>query len=326
MAGGHAPRAAPGRLAADQGHAAPVLPGARQDPPGDDAAAQPLVERAALRRRTRAHDASSPPPWHDVRHQPRLCRPRRRRARGRRPDRRLRAARGPRRRRVRPAPARRARRAGRRRGHPRGAVRRPDDDPVPVRPRTRGLGPRVHRALLGDAELDRPCARGVQRLVQGQDQPGPPVLARPRPRRHPLLRSRRPARRRRSGDAGGLLQRGDLVRVLGGRRQPGGRRLLLLHGTRARWPTRPTAGRGRVDGRRRRHARDPSARDGADGCGPADDAARLPAERVRGGRPHRRLGHLELRVRLVPDSRPARGTAREHRAAFGRPAASTTVD
>ena len=82
-----AARAAPRRLAGDQGHAAPVLPGGRQGPAGDDGAAQPLVERAAVRRRPRSHHAPAPSPRHDVRHHPRLRRPRRRRPHRRRPRR-----------------------------------------------------------------------------------------------------------------------------------------------------------------------------------------------------------------------------------------------
>ena len=197
-----------------------------QGPAGDDGAAQPLVERAALRRRPRPHHAPPASPRHDVRHHPRPRRPRARRPHRRRPqrgasrshdgldvaefDRRLHAV---------------ARRARDRRRHPRGAVRRADDDAVPVRPRARRVGSRVRGALLGGARLDRPRARGVQRLVQRQDEPGPPVLAQPRPRRHALLRTRRPAGRGRPGHPGGLLERGDLVRVLGGRRQPRRRRL-----------------------------------------------------------------------------------------------------
>ena len=192
----------------------------------------------------------------------------------------LRVARRPRRRRVRPAPARCPRRARHRRRDPRDAVRRADDDAVPGRPRARRLGSRVRRALLGGAGLDRPRARGVQRLVQGQDEPGPSVLARPRPGRHALLRTRRPAGRGRPGHAGGLLERGDLVRVLGGRRQPRRRRLLLLHGAGAGWPARAAAGRRRVAGHRQRLARDPALRGGAHRRGPAGDAARLPAERL----------------------------------------------
>ena len=82
-----------------------------------------------------------------------------------------------------------------RRRHPRGAVRRADDDAVSLRSRARRVGSRVRGALLGGARLDRPRARGVQRLVQRQDEPGPPVLAQPRSRRHALLRTRRPAGR-----------------------------------------------------------------------------------------------------------------------------------
>ena len=189
-----AARAAPGRLAADEGHAAPVLPGGRQDPAGDDAAAQPLVERAALRRRPRAHDAPPASPRHDVRHHASTSSITR--SSCARPTAAATASS------CTTASTSRSSTGGctallgglrRRRRHPRAAVRRADDDPVPVGSRARGVGPRVRRAVLGDARLDRPRAGGVQRLVQGQDEPGPPVLARPRPGRHPLLRARRPA-------------------------------------------------------------------------------------------------------------------------------------
>ena len=75
---GDAARASSERLAGDEGHAASVLPGGRQDPARHDGAAQPLVERAALRRRPRPHDAPAPSPRHDVRDHARLRRPRRR--------------------------------------------------------------------------------------------------------------------------------------------------------------------------------------------------------------------------------------------------------
>ena len=110
------------------------------------------------------------------------------------------------------------------------------------------MGSRVRRALLGGTGLDRPRAGGVQRLVRRQDEPGPPVLARPRPRRHSLLRPRRAADRRGPGHARGLLARADLVRLLGRRRQPRRRRLLLLHRAGARRPARPAARRRGVDG------------------------------------------------------------------------------
>ena len=68
-----------------------------------------------------------------------------------------------------------------------------------------------------------------------------------------------------------------------------------------------------VEGHGQRLARDPALRGGAHRRGPADDAARVPAERLRGGRAHRRLGHLELRVDLVPHAGPARRAARDRR-------------
>jgi hypothetical protein len=71
--------------------------------------------------------------------------------------------------------------------------------------------------------------RGVQRLVQRQDQPRTSLLAQPRPRRHAFLGSARRPAGRGSRDSRGLLAGADLVRLLGRRRQPGRRRLLLLH-------------------------------------------------------------------------------------------------
>ena len=143
------------------------------------------------------------------------------------------------------------------------SVRRPDDDAVPRGRRARVLGSRGDRALRPDPGLVGFGVRGVQRLVQRQDEPRAPVLARPRPRGHPVLRPAGRAERRRSGHPGGLLAGGHLVRVLGRRRQRRRRRVLLLHRPRARGATRSTAVRGRVDRVRRRLAGDPPLRDGA---------------------------------------------------------------
>ena len=77
--------------------------------------------------------------------------------------------------------------------------------PFPRGRRARVLGSRGHRALRPDPGLVGLGVRGVQRLVQRQDEPRAPVLAQPRPRGHPLLRPAGRAARRRSGHPGGLL-------------------------------------------------------------------------------------------------------------------------
>src|SRR6185503_7939544 len=56
-----APRAPPPRVAPDQGHASPLLPDSREGAARNDDTAKPLVERAALRRRSRTYDASPSP-------------------------------------------------------------------------------------------------------------------------------------------------------------------------------------------------------------------------------------------------------------------------
>src|SRR5207237_10387390 len=55
-----ASRAPPRRLAPDEGPAPPLLPDRRQGPARQYPAAQPLVERPALRRRARADHAPAP--------------------------------------------------------------------------------------------------------------------------------------------------------------------------------------------------------------------------------------------------------------------------
>ena len=112
-------------------------------------------------------------------------------------------------------PPRAARRARHRRRDQGGAVRRADDDAVPQDTEhaswDRDAIERFGRVL----DWSDSGVRGVQRLVQRQDQPGPPLLAQPRPRRHPLLRAgracrstpirspRRPTRTRSSRSASG---------------------------------------------------------------------------------------------------------------------------
>ena len=100
-----------------------------------------------------------------------------------------------------------------------------------------------HRAWDGDAverfwrilDWSGGGVRGVQRLVLRQDEPGAPVLALARPRRHEVLGAPRARGARRPHRARGLLTRGDLLRVLARRRQPGLLRVLLVHRARARW-------------------------------------------------------------------------------------------
>src|SRR5207248_7785429 len=70
-----AARTAPRRLAADQGHAALVLPDRRQGPARKYAAAQSLVERTTLRRRARPYDQTAAAGRHDVPDRLRLRRP-----------------------------------------------------------------------------------------------------------------------------------------------------------------------------------------------------------------------------------------------------------
>ncbi len=151
--------------------------------------AQPLVERPSLRRRPRAHDAAPASPRDDVRDHARLPRPRPRRADRRRAQPVVRARRRSGRRGLRRPPPRAARRARRRRRDQGAAVRRPDDDAVSPGPGARVLGSRGDRALRPHPRLVGLRVRGVQRLVQRQDEPGAPLLARPRPRGHSLLRS-----------------------------------------------------------------------------------------------------------------------------------------
>ena len=184
--------AAADRMGGDEADAAPVGADRRQDAPRVDRAAQPLVERHAVRRRARADDA--PDARAERRRLPDPLRLRRSPARGRDERRRGRVVRPRRRalgRRLRRAAARGARPARHRRRHPRAAVRRADDDAVPGRPRARLVRPRRGRALLAHPRLDRRRVRGVLRLVLRQDEPGAPVLALLRPGGHPLRRQAR---------------------------------------------------------------------------------------------------------------------------------------
>ena len=141
------------------------------------------------------HDPAPASSRHDVRDHDRLPRSRPCRADRRRPHQVVRARRRVARRGLRRPPPRDARRARHRRRDQGAAVRRPDDDAVSPGRRARVVGSRRDRALRPDPRLVGLGVRGVQRLVQRQDEPGAPLLARPRPRGHALLG---PARRRRS--------------------------------------------------------------------------------------------------------------------------------
>ena len=183
------------RLASDERHAAPVRPDRRQDPARHDRTAQPLVERPPLRRRSRAHDTAPASSRDDLRDHDRLPRSRPGRADRRRAHQVVRARRRSARRGLRRPTPRDARRARHRRRDQGAAVRRPDDDAVSPGHGARVVGSRRDRALRPHPRLVGLHVRGVQRLVQRQDQPRAPLLAQPRPRRHPLLR---PTRRGRS--------------------------------------------------------------------------------------------------------------------------------
>ena len=113
-----------------------------------------------------------------------------------------------------------------------------------------GLG----ESLLPRARAGRPPAEAVPRPVHRQGQPGPLLLGRPSISRSPASRgarprpSRRHPQRRRLGDAGGLLARGEQRRVLAGRRAipRGGVLRLRLSASRPGFsgaPVRPAAAR-----------------------------------------------------------------------------------
>ena len=253
------PGASSRRLAADERHPPSVRPDPRQDPARHDATAQPLVERSVVCRRPWADNATPPSSRHDVRDQHRLRRPRSRRRDRRRSHEVIRARRRSRRRGLRRASPLGASRSGCRRRDQGATIRCPDDDAVHAGRRARSVGSRRDRALRARPRLVRHGVRGVQRLVQRQDEPGPPVLAQPRPRRHPILRPAGRSDRRRRRHPGGLLAGAHLVRILGRRRHLRRRRLLLLYGSGTRRVARPTATCRRMD-RVRRPAHSPSSR------------------------------------------------------------------
>ena len=96
------------------------------------------------------------------------------------------------------------------------AVRRAHDDTVPRRPGARVVGSRRDRALRPHPRLVRRGVRGVQRLVQRQDEPRPSLLAQLRPCRHAFLGAGSAPARGRRRHARGVLAGGHLVRLLGG--------------------------------------------------------------------------------------------------------------
>ena len=171
----------------------------------------------------------------------------------------------------------------------------------------------VERFWAG-AGLDRPRAGGVQRLVQAARRArsicsGTASISPSRASPAATPRRSRPTAVTREAYSSEVISFG----FWAGDDNLGDAAYLLLHGAGARRPARAAAGRRGVDGHRQRLARDPALRGGPHRRRPADDAARVPAERLRGGRAHRRLGHLELRVELVPHARTARGAADQRR-------------
>ena len=218
-----------------------------------------MVERPALRRRARPHDQAAAPQRHDLPDRLRLRRPlaarshpRRSRpvvrARRRRSGRRLR----------RPAP-RSAERARSRRRDQGAAVRAADHDAVPGGPRARSLGSQRDRALRPHPRLVRRVFEEFSGWFSGKTSPvhlfwhGLDLAV---TRFSGASRRRRSSGRRRH--AGGVLAGGDLVRLLGRRRQRPGQFLLLLHEPRAGRPSRPAAARRRL-GRVRAAGHSPSS-------------------------------------------------------------------
>ena len=127
----------------------------------------------------------------------------------------------------------------------------------------------------------------------------------------------------RSRHAGGLLARGHLVRLLGGRRHGRRRHLLLLHRARARGAPRPTAFRGQLDRVRRRLVGGAPLRDRTQRARSKNNTAGVLPERLRGRRPPCRLGHHQLRIELVSDPGQLNQLHATAAAEFGRPSAST---
>ena len=140
--------------------------------------------------------------------------------------------------------------------------------------------------------------RGVQRLVQRQDQPGAPLLAQPRPRGHPLLRPTRVA----PLDADPVTQEAYSHEVISfgfwaGDDTVGDAAYYSYTAPEPAGTPRPAAARRRVDRVRLRLARGPPLRSRPHRARPQNDAARVLPERLRGRRPPRRLGHHQLRHR-----------------------------
>ncbi len=81
----------------------------------------------------------------------------------------------------------------------------------------------------------------------------------------------------------------------------------------ARRAARAATGRGRMDRVGLRLAGDPSLSDGTHRARPQNHPARVLPKRLRGRRPPRRLGYVELRVHLVPHPGPTPATPRHRR-------------
>jgi hypothetical protein len=211
-----------GRVAGHPRHAPPLHAGGRQDPARPRAARQPLVEHDAPCHRPGTHhiaDASS----HRSGVPDRLRLPRAPARHHHRQRRRaLACTRGPSGRRVPRHGHVVARRARGEHHDLAGAGRDPGRGPLHRRSCPRQLRPRRGPALLARARRDPACLRGLPCPLRRQGQSGAPVLGRPRPRLHEVLRApRAPAPRRRTElrsarDVGGVLPRGQQLRVLAG--------------------------------------------------------------------------------------------------------------
>ena len=302
-----AAQSAPRGLEADEGHAAPLCADHREDPARDHTSKEPLVERCALRRRSWSHDAAPSSPRYDVRDHGRL-----------------------RRRRPRVATADRRTRAFQLEGlsvadfdarihavlEDLGVDVEIEEVPFGVPMTTPFPEDREHAAWDGDRPALRAHprlvgfgARGVQRLVQRQDEPGAALLAQLRPRRDALLRAA-------GADTGNdpvsneaysheVISFGFWAGDDDRRRC----RLLLVHRSRTGWSAGATAAGRRLDPVGKRIARPAPIRDRPHGGRPPNDAPRLLRRRVRGRRSPCRLGHHCLLVPLVPDTRSAGATA-----------------